>query len=149
MIPAENAPNPEAEKVWLTQLLDPKVQSEFNLKKGSAPVTSDASLDGYPDYQQQAAKAFQTLTDRQLAGPRPGGAGEFANTYTDAVTSFLGSKNVDAFLKTMTEAQKNQLGSLTCGRCAGPLPPGARAHPANPSSEPEPEGPATNLWSPA
>ena len=38
VIPAENAPNAEAEKVWLTQLLDPKVQSEFNLKKGSAPV---------------------------------------------------------------------------------------------------------------
>ncbi len=35
---------------------------------------------------------------------------EFVSTYTDAVTSFLGSKNVDSFLKTMTEAQKNQLG---------------------------------------
>ena len=34
VIPAENAPNPEAEKVWLTQLLDPKVQSEFNLEEG-------------------------------------------------------------------------------------------------------------------
>ena len=62
VIPAENAPNPEAEKVWLTQLLDPKVQSEFNLEKGSAPVIKDASLDGYPDYQKKAAEAFQTKT---------------------------------------------------------------------------------------
>jgi glucose/mannose transport system substrate-binding protein len=110
VIPAENAPNAEAEKVWLTQLLDPKVQSEFNLKKGSAPVTSDASLDGYPQYQQDAAKAFQTLTIVSSLAHGQSAPAEFASTYTDAVTSFLGSKNVDSFLKTMTEAQKNQLG---------------------------------------
>jgi glucose/mannose transport system substrate-binding protein len=110
VIPAENAPNPEAEKVWLSQLLDPKVQSEFNLKKGSAPVTSDASLDGYPEYQQQAAKAFQTLTIVSSLAHGQSAPAEFATTYLDAVTSFRGSKNVDSFLKTMTEAQKNQLG---------------------------------------
>ena len=110
VIPAENAPNPEAEKTWLTQLMDPKVQSEFNLKKGSAPVTSDASLEGYPEYQQGAAKAFQTLTIVSSLAHGQSAPGEFVSTYTDAVTSFLGSKNVDAFLKTMTEAQKNQLG---------------------------------------
>ena len=110
VIPAENAPNPEAEKVWLTQLLDPKVQAEFNLKKGSAPVTSDASLDGYPEYQQQAAKAFQTLTIVSSLAHGQSAPAEFASTYADAVTSFRGSKNVDAFLKTMTDAQKNQLG---------------------------------------
>ncbi len=110
VIPAENAPNAEAEKVWLTQLLDPKVQSEFNLEKGSAPVTSDASLDGYPEYQQQAAKAFQTLTILSSLAHGQSAPAEFVSTYTDAVTSFLGSKNVDSFIKTMTEAQKNQLG---------------------------------------
>ena len=110
VIPAENAPNAEAEKIWLTQLLDPKVQSEFNLKKGSAPVTSDASLDGYPEYQQQAAKAFQTLTIVSSLAHGQAAPAEFASTYLDAVTSFRGSKNVDALLKTMTEAQENQLG---------------------------------------
>jgi len=110
VIPAENAPNAEAEKVWLTQLLDPKVQSDFNLKKGSAPVTSDASLDGYPQYQQDAAKAFQTLTIVSSLAHAQAAPAEFASTYLDATTSFLGSKNVDSFLKTMTEAQQNQLG---------------------------------------
>jgi glucose/mannose transport system substrate-binding protein len=110
VIPAENAPNEEAEKVWLTQLLDPKVQSEFNLKKGSAPVVKDASLDGYPDYQKNAAEAFQTKTIVSSLAHAQSAPAEFATTYSDAVTSFLGSKNVDAFLKTMTEAQKNQLG---------------------------------------
>ena len=110
VIPAENAPNAAAEKIWLTQLLDPKVQSEFNLKKGSAPVIKGASLEGYPDYQKKAAEAFQTKTILSSLAHAQSAPAEFANTYTDAVTSFLGSKNVDAFLKTMTEAQKNQLG---------------------------------------
>jgi glucose/mannose transport system substrate-binding protein len=111
VIPADNAPDPDAEKVWLKQLLDPKVQSEFNLKKGSAPVTNDASLDGYPDYQKGAAKAFQTLPIVSSLAHAQAAPAEFASTYNDAVTSFLGSNNVDAFLKTMTAAQKSQLGS--------------------------------------
>jgi len=111
VIPAKNAPNVAAEKVWLTQLLDPKVQSEFNLKKGSAPVLKGASLDGYPDYQQGAAKDFQTLPIVSSLAHAQAAPAEFATTYSDAVTSFLGSKNVDAFLKTMAGAQKTQLGS--------------------------------------
>ena len=111
VIPAKNAPDPAAEKVWLTQLLDPKVQSAFNLKKGSAPVIKDASLDGYPDYQKGAAKAFQTLPIVSSLAHAQGAPAEFATTYSDAVTSFLGSKSVDALLKTMTAAQKTQLGS--------------------------------------
>jgi glucose/mannose transport system substrate-binding protein len=111
VIPAKNAPNPDAEKVWLKQLLDPKVQADFNLKKGSAPVTSDASLDGYPTYQQDAAKAFQTLPIVSSLAHAQAAPAEFASTYSDAVTSFLGTPTVDSFLKTMTEAQKNQLGS--------------------------------------
>jgi glucose/mannose transport system substrate-binding protein len=111
VIPAKNAPNPEAEKVWLRQLLDPKVQSDFNLKKGSAPVLKGASLAGYPQYQQGAAEAFQTLPIVSSLAHGQAAPAEFASTYSDAVTSFLGSKNVDAFLKTMANAQKTQLGS--------------------------------------
>jgi glucose/mannose transport system substrate-binding protein len=73
-------------------------------------VIKDASLDGYPDYQKNAAEAFQTKTIVSSLAHAQSAPAEFATTYSDAVTSFLGSKNVDAFLKTMTEAQKNQLG---------------------------------------
>ncbi|MDN3360137.1 ABC transporter substrate-binding protein [Actinomadura sp. DC4] len=110
VIPAHNAPDPKAEKAWLEQLLKPEVQTQFNLKKGSAPVSSQASLQGYPDYQKKAAKDFQTLPIVSSLAHAQGAPAEFANTYLDAVTSFLGSKNVDAFLKTMTSAQKTQLG---------------------------------------
>jgi glucose/mannose transport system substrate-binding protein len=108
-IPAKNAPNAAAEKIWLEQLLKPEVQAQFNLKKGSAPVTSGASLDGYPDYQKNAAKDFQTLPIVSSLAHAQGAPAEFATTYSDAVTSFLGSKNVEALLKTMTSAQKTQL----------------------------------------
>ena len=110
-IPAKNAPNPDAEKIWLAQLLKPDVQAQFNLKKGSAPVLSGVSLDGYPDYQKDAAAAFQKLPVVSSLAHAQGAPAEFANTYVDAVTSFLGSKNVDTFLKTMTDAQKTQLNS--------------------------------------
>jgi glucose/mannose transport system substrate-binding protein len=86
------------------------VQSEFNLKKGSAPVIKDASLDGYPAYQQAAAQAFQTLPIVSSLAHAQGAPAEFSNTYVDAVTSFLGAQNVDGFLKTMVNAQKTQLG---------------------------------------
>ena len=109
VIPADKAPNPDAEKTWLSQLLDPKVQSEFNLKKGSAPVIKDASLDGYPAYQKAAARAFQTLPIVSSLAHAQGAPAEFSNTYVDAVTSFLGAQNVDGFLKTMVNAQKTQL----------------------------------------
>lgn len=110
VIPAKNAPNAAAEKVWLTQMLDPKVQAEFNLKKGSAPVTTDASLDGFPAYQKSAAEDFRGKMIVSSLAHAESAPAEFANTYSDAVVSFLGSKNVDAFLKTMTAAQKDQLG---------------------------------------
>ncbi|GLY02387.1 ABC transporter substrate-binding protein [Actinoplanes sp. NBRC 101535] len=110
-IPAKNAPNADAEKIWLTQLLKPEVQAQFNLKKGSAPVLAGVSLDGYPDYQKDSAAAFQKLPVVSSLAHAQGAPAEFANTYVDAVTSFLGSKNVDGLLKTMTEAQKTQLNS--------------------------------------
>jgi glucose/mannose transport system substrate-binding protein len=40
-------------------------------------------------------------TDRSVA--------EFAQTYADAVSTFNGSGNIDAFIASMTQAQKTQL----------------------------------------
>ena len=74
VIPAENAPNPEAEKTWLSVLLDPQVQKDFNLAKGSAPVRTDVPLDGFPAYQAGRGELAALRADRQLAGPRPGRA---------------------------------------------------------------------------
>jgi glucose/mannose transport system substrate-binding protein len=110
VIPADNAPNPAAAKVWLTEMLKPQVQADFNLAKGQAPVTKDAPTDKFPAYQKETTEAFQTKTIVSSLAHAESAPAEFASTYSDAVVSFLGSKNVDSFVKTMTEAQKNQLG---------------------------------------
>src|SRR5215211_8176959 len=65
--------------VWASATL--RVQSEFNLKKGSAPVVKDASLDGYPDYQKKAAEAFQTKTIVSSLAHAQSAPAEFATTY--------------------------------------------------------------------
>ena len=108
--PADNAPNPEAEDTWLKVLLDPKVQADFNLAKGSSPVRTDVSLDGFPPYQKAAAQDLRSLKIVSSVAHHQGAPAEFAQTYLDAVTSLNGDKKVDAFVKTMTAAQQSLTG---------------------------------------
>jgi len=109
VIPAENAPNPEAEKTWLTVLLDPQVQKDFNLAKGSAPVRTDVPLEEFPAYQQAAANSLRSEQIVSSLAHGQAAPGEFAQTYADAVSTFNGGQDVDAFVSTMTSAQKTQL----------------------------------------
>ncbi len=108
--PADNAPNPEAEDTWLKVLLDPKVQADFNLAKGSSPVRTDVALDGFPPYQKAAAQDLRSLKIVSSVAHHQGAPAEFAQTYLDAVTSLNGDKKVDAFVKTMTAAQQSLTG---------------------------------------
>jgi glucose/mannose transport system substrate-binding protein len=108
--PADNAPNPQGEDAWLSLLLDPKVQADFNLKKGSTPVRTDVPLDNFPPYQKQAATDFRTKSIVSSLAHREVAPAEFAQTYADAVTGLNGDMNVDSFLQTMVDAQSNQLG---------------------------------------
>jgi glucose/mannose transport system substrate-binding protein len=106
VVPADKAPNPDAEKAWLSVMLDPQVQQQFNLAKGSSPLRTDVPLDGFPAYQKQAT---QSLRSDQVVSSLAHGeiaTGEFAQTYADAVTTFNGGQNVDAFISSMTTAQK-------------------------------------------
>ncbi len=105
--PADNAPNPEAEDTWLKVLLDPKVQADFNLAKGSSPVRTDVALDGFPPYQKAAAQDLRSLKIVSSVAHHQGAPAEFAQTYLDGVTALNGDKNVDAFVKKMTTAQQN------------------------------------------
>ena len=108
--PAENAPNPKGEETWLTSLLDPKVQADFNLKKGSTPVRTDVPLDNFPQYQKEAANDFRSKSIVSSLAHRQVAPAEFAQTYADAVTALNGDTNVDAFLQTMVDAQQSLLG---------------------------------------
>ncbi len=108
--PADNAPDPGAEDIWLKVMLDPKVQADFNLAKGSSPVRTDVSLDGFPPYQKAAAQDLRSLKIVSSVAHHQGAPAEFAQIYLDAVTSLNGDKNVDAFLKKMTTAQQSATG---------------------------------------
>ena len=108
-IPAKNIPHAEAANAWLKTLMDPKIQTEFAAKKGSIPAMTSADISGLSDYQQEAAKSLASAAVvSSLAHAQAAGA-EFAQTYADAVSTFNGSSNIDAFIASMTQAQKTQL----------------------------------------
>jgi glucose/mannose transport system substrate-binding protein len=109
VIPSENAPNPDAERAWLSVMLDPQVQKDFNILKGSSPVRTDVPLDEFPGYQQSAAASLRTDQIVSSLAHGQAAAGEFAQTYADAVTTFNGDLDVEAFLSTMSSAQESQL----------------------------------------
>ena len=108
-IPANNIPHADAATAWLKTLMDPKVQTDFAAKKGSIPAVKSADISGLSEYQQEAAKSFASAkVVSSLAHAQAAGA-EFAQTYADAVSTFNGSGNTDAFIASMTQAQKTQL----------------------------------------
>ncbi|MDR6508456.1 ABC transporter substrate-binding protein [Arthrobacter oryzae] len=108
-IPANNIPHAEAARAWLKTLMDPKIQTEFAAKKGSIPALTSADISGLSTYQQEAAKSLASgAVVSSLAHAQAAGA-EFAQTYADAVSTFNGSSNIDAFIASMAQAQKTQL----------------------------------------
>jgi glucose/mannose transport system substrate-binding protein len=108
-IPAKNIPHAEAANAWLKTLMDPKIQTEFAAKKGSIPAMTSADISSLSEYQQEAANSLASAAVvSSLAHAQAAGA-EFAQTYADAVSTFNGSGNIDAFIASMTQAQKTQL----------------------------------------
>jgi glucose/mannose transport system substrate-binding protein len=109
-IAAENVPNPEAAELWLKTLMDPEVQTAFAAKKGSIPALTTADVSSLSEYQQSAAASFATAAVVSSLAHGQVSTGEFAQTYADAVTTFNGDGNIDAFVATLSAAQTSQLG---------------------------------------
>ncbi|WP_341947564.1 ABC transporter substrate-binding protein [Microbacterium sp. LWH11-1.2] len=104
-IPANNIPNAEAAKLWLTTLMDPEVQTEFAAKKGSIPALTTADTSSLSEYQQETAATFTTAAVISSLAHGQVTTAEFARVYADAVTAFNGDQNIDSFLATLTSAQ--------------------------------------------
>ncbi|MCU1418848.1 MAG: extracellular solute-binding protein [Mycetocola sp.] len=109
-IAAENVPNPEAAELWLKTLMDPEVQTAFAAKKGSIPALTTADTSSLSEYQQEAAESFASAAVVSSLAHGQASTGEFAQTYADAVTTFNGDGNIDAFVSTLAAAQSSQLG---------------------------------------
>jgi len=108
-IPATNIPNAEAAKVWLETVMDPEVQTAFAAVKGSIPARTDADVSSLSEYQQSAVESFTTADIVSSLAHGQVTTAEFSQTYADAVSTFNGDGSIDAFIATMTAAQKNQL----------------------------------------
>ena len=105
-----DGPNAAGEEAWLKLLLDPKVQADFNLKKGSTPIRTDVALDDFPPYQKEAANDFRSNTIVSSLAHAEIAPAEFAQAYADAVTALNGDKNVDNFTNAMKNNQDSLLG---------------------------------------
>lgn len=108
-IPATNIPNADAAKIWLETVMDPKVQTAFAAVKGSIPARTDADVSSLSEYQQSAVKSFTSADIVSSLAHGQVTTAEFSQTYADAVSTFNGDGSIDAFIATMTAAQKNQL----------------------------------------
>lgn len=108
-IPAKNIPNQAAADLWLTTIMDPQVQTDFAAKKGSIPARTDADTSSLSEYQQSAAASFKTAKIVSSLAHGQVTTAEFSQTYADAVSTFNGDGNIEAFLASMTAAQANQL----------------------------------------
>ncbi|WP_084480918.1 ABC transporter substrate-binding protein [Ruania albidiflava] len=108
-LPADNISNEGAAELWLTTVMDPQVQTDFAVEKGSIPALSTADVSVLSDYQQSAAEDFQSLPIVSSLAHGQVTTAELSQEYADAVTAFNGNTNVDAFISTMAAAQQSQL----------------------------------------
>lgn len=104
-IPAENIPNAEAAELWLKALMDPEVQTAFAAQKGSIPALTSADISSLSPYQQGAADSF--ANGEVVPSLTHGGAStaEMQQTFAEAVTTFNGGYNIEAFIASMVNAQ--------------------------------------------
>lgn len=102
--------NPTGAKDFLKLVASKQGQDEFNPLKGSIPARTDADMSKYDTYSQQAMKDFKSdslvpsLANGEAANPG------FETAATEAVTVLISSKDVNAFIKSLTSAaQQNPL----------------------------------------
>jgi glucose/mannose transport system substrate-binding protein len=92
---------------WLRVIASPEAQVAFNKKKGSSPWRTDVDKSKFGSYQQWAVESFASdnlvpSVTHALAAP----AG-FVQSYYDAVTRFVQSRDVDGFANALSQAAKN------------------------------------------
>jgi glucose/mannose transport system substrate-binding protein len=101
---AKNAKDPNAARKWIADIGTKDAQLAFNKEKGSTPVRTDVDVSSFPPYQQQAAKDYRgntkvwSIVHGQATSP------QFQQSLYDAVTQFMQSKDVNAFVQSLKTA---------------------------------------------
>ena len=103
---AQNAKHRDLGLKWASVITSKDVQLAFSKEKGSTPIRTDVPTDSLPAYQQQAAKSFrgdalvQSIVHGEAMSP------QFQQSFYDAVTQFVQSKDVNAFTQALAAAGK-------------------------------------------
>jgi glucose/mannose transport system substrate-binding protein len=101
---AKNAKHAALADKWIASIGTKDAQLAFNTDKGATPVRTDVDVSSLPKYQQQAAKEFRS--DKLVWSIAHGEATspQFQQSFYDAVTQFMQSKDVDSFVGALKSA---------------------------------------------
>jgi glucose/mannose transport system substrate-binding protein len=92
------APNPDAVNAWLTFLGSAEAQDIFNPIKGSLPANTTADITNTELYNQYFQDAYEDWTTNEIVGSlahEAVGAGEFLNGFSELITQFAASRDVE------------------------------------------------------
>jgi glucose/mannose transport system substrate-binding protein len=101
---AETAKTKAAALKFMASSASKEGQLAFNKEKGSTPLRTDVDVSTFPVYQQKAAESFksdaitQSIVHGEAMNP------QFAQSFSDAVTQFAQSKDVNAFTQALASA---------------------------------------------
>jgi glucose/mannose transport system substrate-binding protein len=86
---------------FMATIADPKTALEFSKVKGSVPIRNDVDVSSLPAYQRQASESL--WKDRILLSITHGElmSTDFQQAFYDAVSTFVQSRNTDAFIDTL------------------------------------------------
>jgi glucose/mannose transport system substrate-binding protein len=101
---AKNAKHPALADKWIASIGSKQAQLAFSKDKGSTPVRTDVDVSSLPPYQQQAAMAYRS--DKLVWSIAHGEATspQFQQSFYDAVTQFMQSKDVNSFVAALKSA---------------------------------------------
>jgi glucose/mannose transport system substrate-binding protein len=92
------APNPDAVNAWLSFLGSAEAQDIFNPIKGSLPANTTADITNTELYNQYFQDAYEDWTTNEIVGSlahEAVGAGEFLNGFSELITQFAASRDVE------------------------------------------------------
>ena len=104
---------------WLDTLASVEGQDAFNPKKGSIPARTDADVSKYDAYSQAALKDFGTLELVPSEANGPATVPAFLTPFTDAINTFVTSRDVAGTQTTIAQACASTEG---CSAGASPSP---------------------------
>jgi glucose/mannose transport system substrate-binding protein len=106
------APNREAVMAWLTFLGSAEAQDIFNPIKGSLPANTEADITNTELYNAYFQDAYEDWTTNEIVGSlahEAVGAGEFLNGFSELITQFAASRDVETAVAFATELAADTL----------------------------------------